>query len=143
MLRLSFSHSIHLAVLLVAAHLLGIVSAWASDVPAWIKMLASLAVIASGTYHVRKHALLQAPDSVVEMLLKADGSVEITLRNGAAINGRQLSGSFIHPWFTAILWRAEGARFSEAVAVLPDSLPAAQFRELRVWLKWRRMEQRQ
>lgn len=140
MLRLSFSPSLQLVILLVAAHLLGIASVWAIDVGVEIKALASVAVIGSCIYNVRRHALLRAPYSVIGMLLKTDGSVEVGLQSGAILQGRQIPGGFAHPWFTAIVWQAEHARFSRAVAVLPGSLPAAQFRELRVWLKWRRVE---
>ena len=140
MLRLSFAASRHLAWLLALAHGVGMTAAWIVAWPLWFKTLIAAAVIASGVFHLRRDALLLSPGSVVSALLKGDGSIEVTLRNGAAIPGRQIPGSFVHTWFTTILWRAEGARFSRPIAVLPDSLPAEQFRELRVWLKWRRAE---
>ena len=89
-------------------------------------------------FYLRQDGLLQMPHSAIAILLKDDGSIEVTTRDGTTIAGQQVPGSFVHPWFTTVLWRADGARFSRSVIVLPDSLPPDQFRELRVWLKWRR-----
>jgi toxin CptA len=51
--------------------------------------------------------------------------------------GRLLEGSLVHPYLTTILFLPVRGRFARAIVVLPDSLSATQFRELRVWLKWR------
>ncbi|MES2354316.1 MAG: protein YgfX [Pseudomonadota bacterium] len=140
MLRLSLSPSRYLAGLLILAHGASIAIVAIIDWPLWFKVLISLGVFASSVFHLQRDALLRSPSSIVAFLLKSDGQIEVTQRNGKILIGQQLKGSFVHPWFTTVLWRAEGARFSRANVILPDSLPAEQFRELRVWLKWRRIE---
>jgi len=136
-LKLSFSQSRYLVGGLTLAHAVGLVVVYIVEWPVLLKIPASLAVVASWLFYVRRDALLKPRDSVIVMSLRRDGGVEATTREGVMIVGRQMAGSFVHPWFTTILWRPDGARFSRAVVVMPDSLPADQFRELRVWLKWR------
>jgi hypothetical protein len=113
---------------------------WMVNWPPWLKILTSLAIITSWMFHLWRDALLQMSTSVVAVLLKSDGSIEVTRSNGTTITGQQMPGSFVHPWFTTILWRGEGMRLTRSVIVLLDSLPPDQFRELRVWLKWRRIK---
>jgi len=110
------------------------------DWPLWLKGLIWIGVFASCAFHFGRDALLLFPSSIVALLLKSDGRIEVTQRNGKILIGQQLKGGFVHPWFTTILWRNENAKFSRATVVLSDSLPREQFRELRVWLKWRRIE---
>ena len=140
MLRLSLFPSRVFAGLLIVAHGVSLVAVWVVDWPLWVKVLASIAVFASCMFHLHRDALLRLPYSVATVILKQDGSIDVTQRNGVTMTGRQVPGSFVHPWFTTILWRGEGARFLRSVVVLPDSLSADQFRELRVWLKWWRTE---
>jgi toxin CptA len=138
MLRIVLSPSFHLAAILVVAHALGVAALWSSDVSLPIKALVSLLVVASLVFHVRRDAMLRARNSVTGVLLKDDGSVEVTFADGTTAVGMRMRGSFVHPWFTSIVWRPDGARLSRIIAVWADSLPRDQFRELRVWLRWRR-----
>lgn len=140
MLRLDFSPSYGLAGGLIVAHAAALFAVWIIDWPLWLKIAVSATLLASCGLHVRRNALLWSPRSVTALLLKSDGRAEAMLRNGTTMVGMQTSGSFVHPWFTSIIWRPQDFRFSRAIGVLPDSLPAEQFRELRVWLKWRRMK---
>ncbi len=140
MLRLDFSPSYRLAGVLTLAHGMGLFSLWVTDWPLALKIVVAMLVCASGAFYVRRDALLQAPRSLTSLLLKSDGGTEATQRDGTTLTGRQLPGNFVYPWFTVIAWLPDGARFSRTVAVLSDSLAAEQFRELRVWLRWRRVE---
>lgn len=63
------------------------------------------------------------------LALGLDGSVAID-----ATPGRLRDGCFVAPWLTLVRWRPDGARFDRTVAVLPDMLPADDFRRLRVLL---------
>jgi hypothetical protein len=135
-LKLSFAPSRHLAALLLASHGVTIAAVWAMDAAAWVKILLTLSLIASCAFYLRT-ALLRSAHSVTGMVVMPDGTVDVALRDGSELHGRLVPGGFVHPGFTTILWLPEKARFARAVPVLPDSLPTATFRELRVWLKWR------
>ena len=64
--------------------------------------------------------------------LRVEGESEVTVD---ARRGRLAPGSFVAPWLTSVRWRPEGAWFDRAVLILPDMLPAEDFRRLRVLLK--------
>ena len=69
--------------------------------------------------------------------VRADGEIEIRSGAGALRTGQVRDGSFVAPWLTIIRWRPHGARFDRTVLILPDMLPADDFRRLRVLLRWR------
>lgn len=66
----------------------------------------------------------------------------LAVERGGAVNvdgvaGELRDGSFVAPWLTIVRWRPAGARFDRTVLVAQDMLPAADFRHLRVLLRWR------
>ena len=52
------------------------------------------------------------------------------------VEGRIVDGSFVAPWLTIIHWRANGARFTRTLVVMPDAVDPEPFRALRVLLRW-------
>jgi hypothetical protein len=48
--------------------------------------------------------------------------------------------TFVHPWFTSIVWRPDGSRVSRAIPLLPDMMGTDEFRRLRVLLRYGRRE---
>ncbi len=68
--------------------------------------------------------------------LRASGKIEVRSPGGRWRRGCLRAGSFVAPWLTLVLWRAEGSRFDRAVVILPDMLGEEEFRRLRVWLRW-------
>ena len=68
--------------------------------------------------------------------LRASGEIEVRSPGGRWRRGCLRAGSFVAPWLTLVLWRAEGSRFDRAVVILPDMLGEEEFRRLRVWLRW-------
>jgi len=46
------------------------------------------------------------------------------------------SDSLVTPFITVLNVLPQGARLARSVVILPDSLDAESFRQLRVWLKW-------
>lgn len=68
--------------------------------------------------------------------LRGSGEIEVRSPGGLWRRGCPRAGSFVAPWLTLLLWRAEGSRFDRAVLILPDMLGEEDFRRLRVWLRW-------
>jgi len=54
------------------------------------------------------------------------------------VAGHVRSSTRVSAALTSIVWRADGARWSRAILVLPDMLPADDFRRLRVMLRYAR-----
>ena len=70
------------------------------------------------------------------LLSRGAGEIEVRSPDGRWRRGCLRAGSFVAPWLTLVLWRAEGSRFDRAVLILPDMLGEEEFRRLRVRLRW-------
>lgn len=71
----------------------------------------------------------------------ADRRVTITGRDGRSRDGTVQCDSCVGALVTVIVWRPDGARWwqpSESIVILPDTLPADDFRRLRVVLRYGR-----
>ena len=64
------------------------------------------------------------------------GEISVRDDGGAWQAGVLRDGSFVAPWLTIIRWRAQGGRFDRTLVILPDMVPAEDFRRLRVMLRW-------
>ena len=100
------------------------------------------AVVLAGWAHrnLRLHGTRTARSAVVEILLSSDAVVVARRRDGTLTAGHVRSATFVHPWFTSIVWRADGARWSRAIPLVPDMLDLDDFRRLRVLLRYGRRE---
>jgi len=68
-------------------------------------------------------------------LVLRGAAIDVRDEGGEWRTGRVQHGSFVAPWLTIVRWRAAGERFDRTVAILPDMIDAARFRELRVLLR--------
>ena len=68
-------------------------------------------------------------------LVLRGAAIRLREERGEWRTGQVQDGSFVAPWLTIVRWRAAGERFDRTVAILPDMIDAAQFRELRVLLR--------
>ncbi len=67
--------------------------------------------------------------------LEADRTVCMTERSGDRIEGVLLADSYVNAWVTTVVMRPEGKRLMRSTAILPDMLPAEDFRRLRLLLR--------
>ena len=110
------------------------------SVPTIAHLVTGLALGGWALLQCRVHAWRTSPRAVVEVMLASDAVVVVRYRDGRLVAGHVRSASFVHPWFTSIVWRPDGARFSRSVALLPDMLGLDEFRRLRVLLRYGRRE---
>lgn len=108
--------------------------AWGFDVVA--------AVALSGWAHhrIRLHGTRSSHRAIVEIMLSSDAVLVVRRRDGRLIAGHVRSGSFVHPSFTSIVWRPDGARVSQSIPLVADMLGIDEFRRLRVLLRYGRRE---
>jgi hypothetical protein len=100
--------------------------------------LRALAVAAIGAYAVwslRSWALRTTCTAVIGVELSADGRAALIERGGRRGDGCIQPASYVGEWLTTLVVRADGARISRAIAILPDMLPAEDLRQLRVLLR--------
>jgi hypothetical protein len=68
-----------------------------------------------------------------------DRTITVTNRDGRSRDGIVLADSYVGALLTTIVWRANGApwwRPASVILVLPDTLPAEDFRRLRIFLRY-------
>lgn len=138
MLRLRLGPSAQLGWLLGAGHVGVVVLSWITPLGWWLSIGLSLAAVASLAVTLRYHALRSAPGALTALELRQDGSAAVQDQQGRWSDARVLGSSFVSPVLTILNVKVAGARLRRSVVVAPDTLPADDFRRLRVWLRWRR-----
>ena len=100
--------------------------------------LRGAAVITLGIYGIaleRTWALRSARRAIVGFTLRPDLTVTLVDRTGRNVEGVVLGDSFVAATLTTLVVRVPPVRRTRTVAILPDMLPAEDFRRLRVLLR--------
>jgi hypothetical protein len=95
-------------------------------------------VIGIGVYAIvtlRHSATRSASGAIVGIELDLERAVCLTERAGSRIVGVVQPGSYVGALLTTVVVRPEGKRRVRTVAILPDMLPADDFRRLRLLLR--------
>ncbi len=109
-------------------------------VPAWAAA-AALALLAGWAWRqLRAVAWRSLASSVCEVALTLDRTVVVRRRDGTLVAGVVRDASYVTPSVTTLVWKPDGAWRAHALLVLPDMLPAEDFRRLRVALRYGRRE---
>jgi toxin CptA len=68
--------------------------------------------------------------------LERDGTVAVqSMAGGEFVNAERLTGGFAHPWLAVVRWR-DGSGQNKLTVVAVDSAQPADFRRLRLFLRW-------
>lgn len=124
--------------MLVAAHSAAL-AVLALALPLWAKLAFAALLLFSLLYYLRRDAWLSLPASCIGLVLEGEGVV-LLRRDGVRLSCGILQDSLVTPYLTVLNVLPQGARFARSVVILPDSLEAESFRQLRVWLKWKNQE---
>ena len=127
----------YLAAMLITAHGATLVVLFSLALPIWAKAALASLMLFSLMHHLRRNAWLSAPSASVALMLVGDRVVLIT-RGGEQFAGQLLHDSVVTPLVTVLNVLLQGTHIVRSVVILPDSLDAESFRQLRVWLKWGR-----
>jgi hypothetical protein len=101
-----------------------------------IMLVAMVVAWAGWAFH--DDALHRGRSSVTELRLAPDLILVACMGDGRLVAGHVRSATYVGAWVTAIVWRPDGARWSRNILLLPDMLPAEDFRRLRVMLRYAR-----
>lgn len=132
----SLRPSAALALMLSAGHGTAAVTLFPLDLPAAVKVLVGLALLASAVASVARHAWRWGSRACVRLRVGPDLGAELETRAGERIAGRVLPSTLVHPWLLVIRVAPEGGGRERAVVLLPDSADADSLRALRVVLRW-------
>jgi len=113
---------------------------FALPVAPWTCPVAGTALLAWARYRIRGVALRCAPSSVRRLRVGGDRALHVFTADGRMLHGHVLASTFVGARLTTVVWRRDGSRWSRAEWVLPDMLPAEDFRRLRVQLRYSRSE---
>ncbi|MFO1414318.1 MAG: protein YgfX [Burkholderiales bacterium] len=112
----------------------------ALPVAAWQQSAATVALAVWAWTAFRGVALRQGTGVVRALTLAHDRMLIVCRGDGALVAGHVRSATYVGSLLTSIVWRPDDARWSRAVLVLPDMLPAEDFRRLRVLLRYSRSD---
>ncbi|MBI5436855.1 MAG: hypothetical protein HY937_07100 [Nitrosomonadales bacterium] len=125
----------YLAAMLITAHGTTFAALFPLALPGWTKAALASLTLLSLMHHLRHDAWLSAPSAGVALTLEGD-RVVLTTCGGEQLTGQMLRDSLVTPFITVLNVLPQGAHLARSVVILPDSLDAESFRQLRVWLKW-------
>lgn len=127
-LPVSIKPSRRLLLVQLLAHAIAAGAVLASAIAPWIAALLLLLVGAS-------LARLRAATSVTGLLLHGDGRCETVGADGTANEAVIHPHTLVLAFLVVLLYRQDGRLRS--LTLLGDSLPNEDFRQLRLWLRWR------
>ena len=129
--------SARLAAWVTAACAAALVATLAADLPAPVQAVVAAGVIAAAIRAARRQAWQEGKGAVRRFAVDLSGRVEAELADGRRVDGRLAGESFVAPWLAIVRWRPDGARFPRTLAIAPDAVDGADFRRLRILLRWR------
>jgi hypothetical protein len=97
--------------------------------------LANFGVVVWAIDRVYVVALRQGPRAVRHFELRGDLTVVVVTGDGSACAGRVHRDSYVGARLTTLVWRPFGRRRARTILLLPDMLPAQDFRRLRVLMR--------
>jgi toxin CptA len=127
-LPVSLKPSQHLLVIQSLAHVAAAGSILASNLPAW---LATVLLLLTGASLAR----IRRPPAVVSLVLGGDGIFETVGADGTASEAVVHPHTLVLSFLVVLLYRQEGRL--RTLTLLGDSLAEEDFRQLRLWLRWR------
>jgi hypothetical protein len=110
------------------AHIAAAMAVLAATVPSWVAAVLLLLIGAS-------LARLRRPLPVSGLMLNGDGRLETVDVDGAASEALVHPHTFVLSFLVVLLYRQESRL--RALTLLGDSFAVEDFRQLRLWLRWR------
>lgn len=110
------------------AHVVAAGAVFAATLPPW---LAAALLLSIGASLVR----VRRTERVEALVLRGDGRLETVGAGGTANEAAVHPHTLVLPFLVVLLYRQQGRLRS--LTLLADSLAAEDFRQLRLWLRWR------
>jgi hypothetical protein len=112
--------------------------AFAMPLAGWQHGAVTLAVLAWAARAFVVVALRRGARAVTELRLAPDLVLVVHHADGRLVAGHVRSATYVGELVTSVVWRPDGACWSRAILIVPDMLPAEDFRRLRVMLRYAR-----
>ena len=138
MVRATLKPSRTIAVALVLAHALAATTVMPLELSLSAKAALILVLGLSMFHAIYRHALLRTTRAVVAIEVKDQCTAVVEGRDGSWRDARILGSTYVTPRLTVINLKVSGERLARHVVLVPDNVDAADFRNLRVLLRWLR-----
>ena len=131
--------SFRLAIILISLHLMAIFSIYLLPLSEELKTLGVAALMISLIYYLRMNVLLTGANAIKILVLSDEVPCHLTLRSGESCICNVLEDSFVASYLTVVNLKLEGKFLPLSLVIVVDSLDAEEFRQLRVWLRWNKL----
>lgn len=121
-----------LAAALALAHVLAAAALVPTGLSLAFKVPLLLVLTLSLAWCLRRHVWRHP---IVAVTLQADGGLEVARRDGSRAAALVHPHTTVFPWLSVLRLRVDGRWL--ALALLPDALNAEDYRQLRLWLRWK------
>lgn len=105
--------------------------------PLWLKSLAFISILLALLWSLRGQLGRQR---ITQLHLYEDGRLEVERRNGQCEKRAVHAETTVIAWLVVLLLSPRDTpsyfKRQEALVILPDTLSAEDFRQLRIWLRW-------
>jgi toxin CptA len=103
-----------------------------------IEILTIAILTTSMIFYVWRIALLRSSRSIVAIEIGIDGKCAFQTRNGRWHTAKLRGTSFASPSLTILNLQPHDGRYTRNVVIVPDNAESEEFRQLRIWLRWKR-----
>jgi len=136
-LRLVLLPSKYLLALLLLLHIAAFTCLFPLQASVWLKFVTASLLVLSAVVSIRHYANLSSPHSVCELLLLADGSLEVVDRAGTRSVASIAGESTMLAGMVVLLLKRPESRRLKSVVIFPDALTVEEHRALCAWLRWK------
>ena len=134
MIPISLKPSISLAAILATAHLGAIFLVLVLPISVRLPLVMLLAF--SMVYSILRYAFIKLSDSIVSLKLE-EKSCTFSMRGGSEKICAFHGSTYVSPYLTVLNLKEEGGSLLKSVVILTDAIDSEEFRQLRVWLRWK------
>ena len=131
----SVKFSLHLALSLLALHMMAMVVVFVVALPWQVKLAMFMLVILSLAYHLARDVLLLLPESWCDISLDRKNATVVT-NDGTVLTGHVADRTFVSPYFVVLCVKPEDRRLLVSRVIFPDAISAGAFREFCVHLRY-------
>lgn len=116
--------------------------------PVFWRMLMMVLVCLATAFSIWRYALLALPSSVVAIQVNSKNQLQLVRKDGQQLAVQVQSSSVVTSTLTMMNCHLNEATFwqktvMQHVVILPDMVEAESYRQLRVWLRWAKILDRE
>ncbi len=129
--------SYQLGIILILAHLIAAGLLWLLTLSWYIQVIMNAILLSSLIFYLRQDVLLTTDNAVIAFTLSDEMICTVITRCGKSLTCNVMDSTFVAPYLTVLNVKPVGNLFACSVVILSDSLNTEEFRQLRVWLRWK------